>query len=318
MKVRNCKLRLLTAARKFARLSLVVGAAALVFSCDSAPRKSAPTENQANTSASTSSYTATLSSMQVVDGSLVMVDVIFKDPQQPNSIEAEFEKKRFPLYDVDQVAKHFQGLFGIPHSHDAGPATLKITPKVGDPLTLKFTIADAHYPSETLKVDNRKINPRKSDMVRIKKEIAEINKVYGVETVTKFWDGAFVHPTDTIITDQFGMRRLYNGQLRSYHGGMDFRAAIGTPIHASAAGRVLLAKDLFYSGGTVIIDHGYGLLTMYFHQSKIIAKKGQMIKQGDLIGLSGKTGRVTGPHLHFQVVVHGTKVNPKDLFEELK
>ena len=232
---------------------------------------------------------------------------------KPNS-----RKKDFALYDVDQVAKHFQGLFGIPHSHDAGPATLKITPKGGEPLTLKFKIADAHYPSETLKVDNRKINPHKKTWFGSRRRLRRSTRFMASRRLPNSGDGAFVHPTDTIITDQFGMKRLYNGQLRSYHGGMDFRAAIGTPIHASAAGRVLLAKDLFYSGGTVIIDHGYGLLTMYFHQSKIIAKKGQMIAQGDLIGLSGKTGRVTGPHLHFQVVVHGTKVNPKDLFEELK
>jgi hypothetical protein len=282
-----------------------------LFSC-SAPRKTTQPEIQA----SAAGISASLSSTKVVDGSLVVVDVLLSGPKPAAQVEAEFEKKKFALYKID--ANHFQGMFGVPHSHVPGPAKLLVTSSGADSLVLPFTINDANYPSETLKVNNRKVHPRKKDMIRIQRETPEINAAIATNSNVKLWSGPFVHPTDTVTTDQFGMKRLYNGELRSYHGGMDFRAAVGTPIHAAGAGRVLIAKDLFFSGGTVMIDHGFGLITMYFHMSKIIAKQGQMVARGDLIGLSGKTGRVTGPHLHFQVDVHGTKVNPRDLFEELK
>jgi murein DD-endopeptidase MepM/ murein hydrolase activator NlpD len=313
---KSCKSRLLTAAGKSARLSLAVGACALAFSCNSTSRKATNPEAPAQRASPYSAQLLSGRATPIVDGSLVVVNVEFDRPFS-KPVQGNFESKHFALYPLEG-GKRFQGMFGIPHSHTPGPATVQIAPEGVEPVSLRFDIADAHYPSETLKVDNRKINPRKKDLIRIKKEVAEINQIYVVDTHTKFWNGPFAHPTDTITTDQFGMKRLYNGQLRSYHGGMDFRAAIGTPIHAANGGKVLLAKDLFYSGGTVIVDHGYGLLTMYFHMSKIIAKQGQMVSQGDLLGLSGKTGRVTGPHLHFQVVVHGTKVDPKDLFAELK
>jgi hypothetical protein len=326
--------RFQTVARKFARLSAVVGAAALLSSCVSSFNKSHEPSQSQPVVQQGAGYSAALSESQVPDGTLVWVNVTFSQPYY-GKVTATFEDKTFELYSLDLPvyeekhtnfyvqdaiafgSHHFQGIFGVVHDHKPGPAVLKVIPEGrGQPTELKFDIVDANYPSETLKVADRKVNPRKKDMIRIKRELAEINQIYPTETLKRYWSGQFVAPVTSATTDNFGAKRLYNGQLKNFHGGMDFKAAMGTPIHASGAGVVMLAKDMFYSGGTVIIDHGYGLLTMYFHMSRIDVKKGQTVSQKQLLGLSGKSGRVTGPHLHFQVVVHQIKVNPKGLLQE--
>lgn len=295
-----------------------VGALALATALFFLPACHSPLKHSSTEEARSPTYAAALSQSKVPDGALEIVDVTFTQPMS-GKVSASFEERGFELYPVGEgQTTHYQGLFGIPHGHKPGKAGLVIHPEGQQPVTLGFEIVDGQYPSETLKVDNRKVNPRKRDRIRIKRELVEINEVYRTETRTRYWQGAFAHPINSAITDGFGAKRLYNGQLRNYHGGMDFKAVIGTPIRSAGAGRVLLAKDLFYSGGTVIIDHGYGLLTMYFHMSKIGVKKGQPVSAQELLGLSGKTGRVTGPHLHFQVVVHEVKVNPLNLFEGLK
>jgi murein DD-endopeptidase MepM/ murein hydrolase activator NlpD len=112
------------------------------------------------------------------------------------------------------------------------------------------------------------------------------------------------------VTSSFGSRRVYNGIQSSAHTGLDFKAPKGTPIYAASRGRVALAKNLFFTGNTVILDHGYGVLTLYAHMSKLKVKKGQMVEGGHLLGLSGMTGRVTGPHLHWMAIIHKQKVNP--------
>lgn len=311
---RNSRSHSLTETGRFARLKwLVVFATLFVFSCT-------PSVKKTSTRHETPSYAAELFSDSVADGSLNIINVHFVKPFQ-GKLTGKFEEKTFAFYPLDESAKgasEFQALFGVPHAHAPGKVAVTVEPEGHFSTDLSFEIVDGKYPSETLKVDNRKVNPRKKDLVRIKKEMVEIGEVYRTETLKRYWKDAFIRPVESPLTDSFGIKRLYNGQLRNFHGGLDFKAPMGTPIHAAGSGRVILAKDLFYSGGTVIIDHGYGLLTMYFHMSKIGVKKDQMVESNDLLGLSGKSGRVTGPHLHFQVVVHQVKVNPMGLFEELR
>jgi murein DD-endopeptidase MepM/ murein hydrolase activator NlpD len=113
----------------------------------------------------------------------------------------------------------------------------------------------------------------------------------------------------------FGHRRVFNGQPRSPHSGADLRAAKGTPVYAANRGRVVLAKNLFYSGNTVFIDHGLGLYTTYLHFSEIKVEPGEIVERGQLIGLAGATGRVTGPHLHWGVRIVDARVDPFSLLE---
>lgn len=299
----------------FYRYWISVGLALIVSACESLPKKAQPTPAQKAVA-----YSALLNSERIADGSLVLINVAFVKAFS-GGVQARFEGKQFQLYPIESSSEgslRYQGFFGVPHGHAEGLSKVEVLPEGFEPTRIQFQIVDAKYPSETLKVDNRKVNPRKKDLIRIKKELEEVNEVYRLETPARYWSSGFQAPMNSVLTDHFGVRRLYNGQLRSYHGGLDFKAAIGTPIHASAAGKVVLAKDLFYSGGTVILDHGYGLLTMYFHMSQIGVKKGDLVSSQQVLGLSGKTGRVTGPHLHFQTVVHQVKFNPLNLLEGLK
>jgi murein DD-endopeptidase MepM/ murein hydrolase activator NlpD len=112
------------------------------------------------------------------------------------------------------------------------------------------------------------------------------------------------------ITSPFGNRRLFNKQLKSYHNGVDFRAPVGTPVFAANSGVVKIAENLFYSGNVVIVDHGNLIFTIYAHLSKIEVTADQQIEKGQQLGLTGATGRVSGPHLHWGVKVNGTAVNP--------
>jgi murein DD-endopeptidase MepM/ murein hydrolase activator NlpD len=127
------------------------------------------------------------------------------------------------------------------------------------------------------------------------------------------WEGGFLHPTASAETAAFGTRRLLNGVQRSRHLGWDLDGKVGDPVHATQAGRVVVAARLFYSGGTVILDHGQGLFSLYFHLSALDVKKGQTVHRAQRVGRVGRSGRVTGPHLHFAFKLDGVYVDPERL-----
>ena len=128
-------------------------------------------------------------------------------------------------------------------------------------------------------------------------------------------DRKFSHPTDTETSTLFGVKRIMNEVKTSVHRGMDFRGKTGTPVKAINSGTVVLTEDLFYGGNTLIVDHGMGLYSVYMHMSKFETKKGNQVSKGDVIGLIGSSGRVTGPHLHMSVKLNGISVNPESLFD---
>lgn len=131
----------------------------------------------------------------------------------------------------------------------------------------------------------------------------------------KTWNGNFVAPTDTEISEVFGVRRIMNEKKNSVHRGMDFRGKKGTPVKAINAGKVVLTDDLFFGGNTLILDHGMGLYSIYMHLSKFSVKKGDKVVTEQVIGQVGSTGRATGPHLHMSVKLRGVSVNPESLFK---
>ena len=122
-------------------------------------------------------------------------------------------------------------------------------------------------------------------------------------------------PVKGRITTEFGVRRVLNGKQRSPHSGVDIAAKVGTPVKASNGGKVLLAGSLYLSGNTVVVDHGWGMITLYAHLDRIAATKGQLVERGDTVGTVGMTGRATGPHLHFGAFIRGVKVDPLQLIE---
>lgn len=173
------------------------------------------------------------------------------------------------------------------------------------------------YKIENLKVDSSRVRPPKSVLKRISQEYKEAMKIYATQTKKRHWNKPFISPMNSVITSAYGNARIFNGELKSYHGGTDYRAAVGTPVYASNDGIVVLSKERYYAGGSVIIDHGEGIYTCYYHLSKTPLKVGTKVKQGDFIGKSGKSGRVTGPHLHFTVMVQGRSVDSEDFIPKI-
>lgn len=173
-----------------------------------------------------------------------------------------------------------------------------------------FTIEAKRYTEQHLKVPQGKVDLSKEDLERYERERAHLAQVAATRSPTLPETMSFLQPTPGTRSSSFGLRRIFNGQPRNPHSGMDIAAATGTPVVAAAPGRVIDTGDYFFNGNTVWIDHGRGLLTMYCHLSAIHVRKGDLVQAGDTIGAVGATGRVTGPHLHWSVSLNRAMVDP--------
>ncbi|MDR1648732.1 MAG: M23 family metallopeptidase, partial [Synergistaceae bacterium] len=161
------------------------------------------------------------------------------------------------------------------------------------------TLRERSYPEEKLTVEERMVTPPKAEMSRIRKEARLAAAARGTMTEARRWTTPFERPVPGIFTSSYGFRRVYNGVPRGYHAGTDFRAAVGTPVKAPFAGTVVLTGNHYYAGRSVYLDAGNGVVGLFFHLNKVSVKKGDHVKKGQVIGATGATGRVTGPHLHF-------------------
>ena len=188
--------------------------------------------------------------------------------------------------------------------------------KSGDE-TIVFKIVEGEYKKEKITVEGSKVTPPKDVIKRIEEEREEANKIYATANVGLKFNSKFILPMSSAVTSPFGTARVFNGTLKSYHGGTDFRAAVGTSVIAANDGVVAIAKDRYYAGGSVVLDHGEGIYTQYYHLSALNVKVGQSVKKGDIIALSGASGRVSGPHLHFGVIVGGVQVNPLNFVKKI-
>jgi len=177
----------------------------------------------------------------------------------------------------------------------------------------KIVISPKQFPLIKLWVEQKYVTPPPEVRQRIKREAEILKTIYSMFSSQWWSDGAFIMPVSGRITAQFGERRVYNNQPRSSHSGLDIAASAGTPVRASNSGQVVLAAELYFSGKTVIINHGLGVFTIYCHFSKIRVKRGQQVRKGETIGEVGATGRVTGPHLHWGVKIFGSRVDPSAL-----
>lgn len=170
------------------------------------------------------------------------------------------------------------------------------------------------FPVTRLTVEPKYVEPPPADLARAKRESREIAKIYAKLDPVYYWSEPFITPLPGVTGGRnFGHRRIFNGEPRAPHSGADLKAAQGEEVHASNSGRVVLAKNLFFSGNAVFIDHGMGVFTTYLHLSEIRVEPGELVERGQVIGLSGATGRVTGPHLHWGVRVLGARVDPFSL-----
>ena len=210
-------------------------------------------------------------------------------------------------------------LAGVDVEAAPGPYPLKISVQTGTgkmiDLSQSIEIHAAHYRTGVLSVAPKFVEPPPDELARIKAEIELKAKVFAASTTQPLWMGDFRAPVAAEATDSFGTRRTFNGTLASVHKGMDFRAATGTAVHAGNSGLVVVARPLYYEGNCVVIDHGLGLFTVSMHLSRIDVKEGQRVSKGQLIGLSGATGRVTGPHLHWAVRWQDAYLDPAKLLK---
>ena len=181
-----------------------------------------------------------------------------------------------------------------------------------------FIVKERDYFAEQLKVDPKKIKLSIEAEKRVIAEQVILNRIYDSSVPRFLFSEAFMAPLNSVVTSVYGNRRVYNKKKKGQHLGIDYRAAIGDKIPAANSGKVVFAGDLFYTGWTVIIDHGLDIFTVYGHLSKTLATQGDMVKKGDLIGLSGNTGRTSGPHLHWGTKVQGEYVDGFVLIEESK
>ena len=200
---------------------------------------------------------------------------------------------------------------GIPLSSPAGPVRIRLQFADGRELKRTVRIRPHDYPVQRLVIkDKRKVEPLAEDLKRIRAEQKKKHAALATwsERVPNL---SFRWPVEGIVSSRFGLRRYLNGKPRRPHGGLDIAASEGTPVRAPADGTVLLADDFFFSGNVVYLDHGEGVISYYAHLSQKAVRPGEKVRAGQVIGKVGKTGRVTGPHLHWGVYLNGTAVNPE-------
>ncbi len=183
---------------------------------------------------------------------------------------------------------------------------------------VSFSVKEREYLAEKLKVDSKKIKLSPKDEKRVQEEQVILNKIYASSISEFLFTEAFFQPLKSVVTSVYGTRRVYNKLKKGQHLGIDYRAAIGDKVPASNAGKIVFSGDLFYTGWTVIIDHGVDIFTVYGHLSKTMVSEGDIVKRGDIIGLSGNTGRTSGPHLHWGTKVQGQYVDGFVLINESK
>jgi len=212
-------------------------------------------------------------------------------------------------------------LAGVDVEAAAVPATLRITAHAADhstrDLSQNIPIHPAHYVTGSLSVLPKFVEPGPEDKVLITAAVKAKEKAFAMSEANMgkepLWSGRFLPPVKAQATASFGTRRMFNGKLASIHKGTDFRASVGTPVLAGNSGTVILAQPLYYEGNCVMVDHGLGLISISMHLSRIDVKPGQRVARGEHLGLSGATGRVTGPHLHWAIRWQGAMLDPTKL-----
>lgn len=218
-----------------------------------------------------------------------------------------FNGKTYKLFPVDESGEH-RALIGVPA--DLTPGKYKVT--VGSDFARTITVRAGKFP-----VQHIHLPPGKDNFISSPGEEEAVKRAKETVSPVQHWSGHFVRPSAARTSSQFGYRRTVNGHLLKdyFHSGLDYAGALGSPVAATANGRVIIAKTGWrLHGGTVAIDHGQGVISFYIHLSKVLVKPGQTVKAGELIGKVGSTGRASGPHLHFSLYVNGDATSPSEWY----
>jgi len=266
-------------------------------------------------------WTVVTQPARLVNGSPVLLRVIA--PQPVRSLSGNWLGHEV-TFTFDATHKSWFALAGVSQETKPGAYPLELhadTSSVQSPAgpTISFEkqirVEHQRYPRVLLKVPARYTAPSPEDQHEIEQDKETKAEAFKTLSPGREWEGSFAPPVNAEISDVFGVERVFNGTVQSTHQGLDFRVPSGTSVTAVNGGRVILASPLFFEGNCVVIDHGQGLLTLYLHLSKFLVKEGDDVKKGQPIGVSGGTGRATGPHLHLAVRWQGVYLDPQVLLK---
>ncbi len=260
--------------------------------------------------------TITAQSRALQPGELVVLSIALAEPADQVHVRA-FDHDVAAYRDGDRA---WRALVGI--DLDVKPGTHHVVVSAGTgaaraQATHDLIVVPRVFRTRRLTVNEAFVTPPASEQARIDREAALLAGVWKSPAPERLWTTPFVRPVPQEANSAFGTRSIFNGKPRNAHGGADFLSPAGTPIHAPNAGRVVVARNLYFSGNTVIVDHGLGLFSMLAHMSKIDVHEGDQVTTGQLLGLVGATGRVTGPHLHWAVRAGDARVDPLSLLAVL-
>lgn len=243
-----------------------------------------------------------------VPGGVAWISLRSESDTPPNIV---YQKRRVVVLRDDN---NWVALVGVPLSTKPGKHTV-IDQQTEEQYT--FQVNSKKYKTQRINIKNkRKVNPNREDLQRIQRERPLIRAALASPwQPTATSPLPLMQPVQGRYSSPFGLRRFFNGQRRNPHTGLDIAAPQGTSIAAAADGKVVNAGDYFYTGNTIIIDHGLGIVTLYGHLNTIAIEEGQMVERGETIGTVGKTGRATGPHLHWSVVFNNTMIDPTLVIE---
>jgi murein DD-endopeptidase MepM/ murein hydrolase activator NlpD len=252
----------------------------------------------------------------LVNGSPILFRITVQ--QRLTSLKATWLEHEI-TFRYKQTCKCWYAIAGVPLQTKPGDYLLVLKGQRASGAALQFekelAVGEAQYPATALKVAPEYVEPPKETLVRIEQEQTVKKDSFSQSASDALWRGGFLMPAKASVSGVFGSARIFNGVKRNQHQGLDFRVPAGTPIHAANAGKIVLARNLYFEGNCVAIDHGQGLMTLYLHLSHFKVKEGEIIKKGQILGLSGGTGRATAPHLHFAVRWQGDYLNPATLLK---
>jgi len=245
-----------------------------------------------------------------------MFGVIIQCTKPIKQTEASFSGRKMIFYSGKDNQQCY-GLAGIDLETKAGRYLIQGTLSFEDGQSQGFErplqVLPKKFPVQRIRVDEKYVTLDSEDSKRAEEETKRLESLWKTASPEKLWQGRFLKPIASDLSSGFGRRRIVNNQPRSPHSGIDLKAQVGTPIGAANHGRVVLADDLFFSGKTVVLDHGLGLYTYYGHCSKLRVQEGEFVQKGHVIAEVGSTGRVTGPHLHWACRLNEARINPMEL-----
>ena len=245
-------------------------------------------------------------------GELVVLEIAGAEPGA--SVHVRAFDRDIPAYTTTEGTH--RALVGI--DLDVKPGTYAAAIDAGGAhAAYDLVVAKRAFRTRTLTVDPAFVTPPESERERIERDAKLLEEVWRSSSPERLWRERFVRPVAEAANSAFGTRSIFNGQPRSAHGGADFLSPAGTAIHAPNAGRILVARELYFSGNTIVIDHGLGVFSMLAHLSAFDVREGDRVAAGQLVGRVGATGRVTGPHLHWAVRAGGARVDPLSLLAVL-